>query len=97
MDEVFREKVRAAAAAAWWTVVVGAAFFGVQWVVCRLVLPARPAWALSAWGPGATLETIGTVWFGALAFMKLSLWLLALGALWLTLWARPLRPRSSKS
>jgi len=93
VEHAFRERVRAAAAAAWWTLLIGAAFFFVQWLGYLLVVSAKPAWALFTWGPGATWDNVRTDWFHALAFLKLSLWPLALAALWLTLWARQLRAR----
>ena len=37
------------------------------------------------------------LWFQALLYMKISLWPLALAALWLTLWARRLRPGAGRS
>jgi hypothetical protein len=97
VPDVFREKVRAAAAAGWWTFLLGAAFFVVQWFVYLLVMSSKPALALSVWGPGTTWDSMRTDWFHALAFVKFSLWLLALVALWLTLWSRQLRARGSDS
>ena len=97
MEDTFREKVRAAAAAAWWTLLIGAAFFMVQWVGYLLVISAKPSWVLPMWGPDADWSNVRTVWFGALAFLKLSLWPLALLALWLTLWARRLARGGTRS
>lgn len=94
MEDVFRERVRTAAAAAWWTVVVAAAFFGIQWVLYLLVISVQPDWVLSFWGPGATWDSVRTLWFYALLFLKLSLWPVALIALWLTLWGRRLSRRA---
>jgi hypothetical protein len=37
------------------------------------------------------------VWFWAIAILKFCVWLLALVALWLTLWARQLRKQASKA
>jgi hypothetical protein len=93
MDDTFQVRVHAAAVAAWWTFLIAAAFFALQWVLYLGVMAARPAWAVSFWGPGATWESIRTVWFQALVCLKLTLWLLVLAALWLTLWARQLRAR----
>jgi hypothetical protein len=91
MDNAFRAKVHAAAVAAWWTFLIAAAFITIQWIGYLLVMHAKPEWALSLWGPGATWEGIGPVWFHVLLIAKLSLWPLAVAALWLTLWARSLR------
>lgn len=97
MDDMFRERVQAAAAAAWWALLAGAAFFVVQWIGYRFAMSAKPAWMLAAWGPDATWDSVRAVWFGALVFMKLSLWPLALAALWLTLWARRLSGRGPRA
>ena len=77
----FREKVRAAAVAAWCTFLIAVAFVTVQWVGYRLILSAKPMWALSIWGPDATWDVIRTAWFHGLFLIKLSLWPLALVAL----------------
>ena len=90
MPDAFQCRVRAAAAAAWWTLFVAAAFVTVQWLGYLLVMSARPAWIQSLWGPEATWASIGTWWTYLLGVLKLSLWPLALAALWLTLWARQL-------
>jgi hypothetical protein len=93
MDDSFRDKVRAAASAAWWTLLIGAVFLTVQWVGYLVIMSAKPAWALSLWGPDATWDTIRMVWFDALVVVKLILWPLVLVAVWLTLWARRLGTR----
>jgi hypothetical protein len=91
MDNAFRAKVRAAAVAGWWTLLFALAFLVIQWLGYRLVMSAKPGWVLSLWGPGATWDSIGPVWFQALLILKLGLWPIAVAALWLTLWARHLR------
>ena len=91
MDDAFQIRVYAAAVAAWRTLLIAGAFFVLQWIVYRVVMAAQPGWVVSFWGPGETWESIRATWFQALLLLKLSLWLLALGALWLTLWARQLR------
>jgi hypothetical protein len=91
VDNTFRAKIRAAAVAAWWTLLIAAAFFVIQWLGYLLAVHAKPEWVLSLWGPGATWDGIAPVWFHALVLMKLSLWPIAIAALWLTLWARQLR------
>lgn len=96
MDDTFQIKVHAAAVAAWQAVVIAALFFVVQWLLFLGVMATQPAWVVPFWGPGATWESIHTVWFQALVYLKISLWLLVLAALWLTLWARQLR-RSSRA
>jgi hypothetical protein len=95
MNDTFHARVYAASVAAWWTFLIGAAFLFIQWLVFLGVTATEPAWAASFWGPGATWESIRTVWFQALLFVKLTLWPLVLVALWLTLWARRLRARQN--
>jgi hypothetical protein len=94
MDDTLQIRVHAAAAAAWWTVLTAAVFLTLQWLLYLGIMTMQPAWVVSLWGPGATWESIRAVWFHSLVFAKLSLWLLVLGALWLTLWARQLRKRA---
>ena len=90
MDSTFRAKVRAAAVAAWWTLLVAVAFVIIQWLGYLLTLHAKPAWYLSLCGPGTTWESLAPVWFNALVLLKMTLWPIAIAAVWLTLWARHL-------
>jgi len=94
MDNAFEARVRAAAVAAWWTLLIAVVFLMVQWAVYLQVTSAKPEWAASFWGAGATWEGIRTAWFYGLYFVKLTLWPLVLVACWLTLWARQLRKRT---
>ena len=94
MNDTFQIRVHAAAVAAWWTFLIASAFFVAQWILFLGVMAAQPPSVMSFWGPGATWESIRTVWFQALVFVKLMLWLLVLAALWLTLWAKQLRKRA---
>jgi hypothetical protein len=94
MDDSFQVRVHDAAVAAWWTLLIAFVFFAFQWVTYLGVMATQPAWVASLWGPGATWESIRTVWFQALVFLKVTLWLLVLAALWLTLWAKRLRKRA---
>ena len=91
MDDSFQIRVCAAAIAAWWTLLFAAAFITLQWLAYLGVMARQPSWVVSFWGPGATWESISTVWFQALLVGKLTLLPLALVALWLTLWAKQLR------
>jgi len=95
MNDVFEKRVRAAAVAVWWTLLITVGFVLIQWIVYLLVMSARPTWALSSWGPDITWSFFQTVWFWGLAIQKFCVWLLALAALWLTLWARQLRKRTN--
>ena len=91
MYDHFERRVRAAAAAAWWTLLVGAALVSVSWLTYLAVLSARPSWLLSMWGPDLDWVFVENVWFGGIVIVKVIVWLMALVALWLTLWARQLR------
>lgn len=94
MNDTFQIRVHDAAVAAWWTLLIAFVFFAFQWIVYLGVMATQPVWVASLWGSGATWESIRTVWFQALAFLKVTLWLLVLVALWLTLWAKQLRKRA---
>jgi len=94
MNDVFEKRVSAAAVAGWWTLLIAVGFLLIQWIGYLLVMSAHPAWLLSWWGPGITWSFVQTVWFWAIAILKVCVWLLALVILWLTLWARQLRKGS---
>jgi hypothetical protein len=51
----------------------------------------RPQWVLTFWGPDISWSTVQTVWLNMTALFKLAIWIMALLALWLTLWSRRLR------
>ena len=70
MDDTFQIKVHAAAVAAWQAVVIAALFFVVQWLLFLGVMATQPAWVVPFWGPGATWESIHTVWFQALVYLR---------------------------
>jgi hypothetical protein len=91
MNDLFEKRVKAAAVAGWWTVLVAIGFVTLLWVVYLAVMSARPAWYLTMWGPEVDWTFVRTVWFWAVAILKFIVWLMALLALWLTLWSRQLR------
>jgi hypothetical protein len=91
MEHTFVVRVRGAATAAWWTVLAGVVFLVLQWILYLVFMSVRPGWLLWLWGPEASWPFVRTVWFWAAAAIKAFLWILALVALWLTLWARQLR------
>jgi hypothetical protein len=95
MNEVFENRVRAAAVAGWWTLLIGAGFLVLQWLAYLFVMSTRPTWLPSLWGSGIGWDTVQTVWFWGMALIKLCLWLLAFVVIWLTLWARQMRKRST--
>src|SRR5512141_2431536 len=91
MNDVFEKRVRAAAIAGWWTLLIAVGFIILQWIIYLVVMSARPAWLLSMWGPSVDWAFVQNVWFWAIAILKFVVWLMALVAIWLTLWARQLR------
>jgi hypothetical protein len=91
MEDTFEKRVRAAANAAWWTILVGLIFLAFQWIAYLIVMAAHPALLLRLWGPETTWPFVQTVWFFGIAVFKLFLGMLALVALWLTVWAQQLR------
>jgi hypothetical protein len=97
MSDEFETRLRTAASAGWRTLAVAAALFLVQWLAYRVVVSARPAWVLELWGAGTDWEQVRTTWFWFLAGFKVALLAVALLLVWLTLWARELRKRSSGS
>lgn len=91
MDDVFEKRIGAAAAAAWRTVLVGIVLLMIQWGMYLIFTASQPAWLRRLWGPDMSWPFVKTVWFWAAAGIKAFLWILALLALWLTLWAKQLR------
>ena len=75
----------------WWTVLITIAFVVLLWIIYLAVMHTRPAWVLAMWGPNLDWAFVQMVWFWAIAVLKFLVWLMALVALWLTLWARQLR------
>jgi hypothetical protein len=96
-DEYFQRRVGAASVAAWWVVLLAAGLFVVSYVAYLTITPAEPEWLASLWGPGVSWDTIRSVWFWGIAAFKVVVWLMAMGALWLTLWARQLRNQAPRS
>ena len=95
MGDIFEPRVRTAAIAAWWTVLIAGLFLLLQWIAYMVFVTARPPWFLTFWGPDSNWSFVQTVWFWGVAALKVFLWILALVALWLTLWARQLRRLTS--
>jgi hypothetical protein len=62
-----------------------------SWLAYLAVISVQPPWLLSLLGPDLSWSFIQNVWFSAIVAFKLIVWLIALAALWLTLWARQLR------
>ena len=91
MNEPFERRVRAAAIAGWWVVLAAIAVLAVSSVAYMVLVSAQPPWLISMWGPDLTWADIQNVSFWAIVGFKMVVWLMALAALWLTLWARQLR------
>ena len=97
MNDIFEKRVRAAAIAGWWTVLIAVGFITLVWIIYLVVMSARPTWFLWMWGPDTDWAFVRIVWFWAIVFLKFVLWLMALAAIWLTLWARQLRKQADGS
>lgn len=91
MTDAFENRVKAGAAAGWYVVAVAAGFVTLAWLLYLGLMSARPAWVLSLWGPDLTWPLAQRICLAAIAALKCCVWLMAFGALWLTLWARRLR------
>jgi hypothetical protein len=91
MNDNFEKRVWAAAVAGWWVVLIATAVIILQWIAYLAVINNHPAWFLSMWGPNLDWAFVQTIWFWGIAVMKMFMWLMALIALWLTLWAKQLR------
>lgn len=91
MIDEFAQRIRAAAIAAWWTVLIAVLLVTVQWVAYLLVLSAKPSWILTLWGPDITWAAVQALWLNMIALVKVCIWIMALLAVWLTLWSRRLR------
>ncbi len=90
-DDIFERRVRSAAVAGWWVVLAAAALLTVVWFVYLAIVSTRPPWLESLWGPGFSWDFMQNVSIWFVSVFKLCIWLMALFALWLTLWARQLR------
>jgi hypothetical protein len=91
MNETFEKRVQAAATAGWCVVLIAVGVLLLQWIAYLFIMNARPEWIRTMWGPDIAWSFIQTVWFWIMAIFKLLVGLLALAALWLTLWAKQLR------
>ncbi len=84
-------RVHGAAVAGWWTLLWAVLLLSFSWLLFLGLMNAQPSWVSSLWGPGVSWDFIQVVGIWAIAIFKVCLWLLAVVALWLTLWARQLR------
>lgn len=91
MNDSFEKRVRAAAVAGWWTVLIAAVVLLIQWIVYLAIMNAKPGWVQTLWGPGLSWLFIQKIWFWGTAVLKMLIWMMAMVALWLTLWAREMR------
>lgn len=95
MNNEFVQRVRSAAVAAWWTVLIGVLLVTLQWVAYLAILSVKPAWFLALCGPDLTWPAIQTISLNAIATFKICIWVLALLAVWLTLWSGRLRHKET--
>jgi hypothetical protein len=94
MNDVFQQRVRAAAIAAWWTVLIAAGYLTLVWILFVAMMSSRPSWYQFLLGPAVSWESLQNVGLWAVAIFKMCIWLMALVAMWLTLWARQLGRRN---
>lgn len=86
-------KVRCAAIAGWWTVLFAVLFAVLLWLAYLATLSSKPAWVLALAGPGVSWKMVQTIWLHVFSTYRLFIWVLLVGVVWLTLWARQLRKR----
>ena len=92
MNDELAHRVRSAAIAGWWTLLIASLFLAFQWVAYLIIMNSRPDWLLRFWGGHAVTWThIQATWIEMTAAFKLIVWVGAMIAIWLTLWARGLR------
>ncbi|HTV48936.1 MAG TPA: hypothetical protein VMG59_10885 [Phycisphaerae bacterium] len=101
MDDTFTMRVRAAAAATWWTVLVGVVFVLMIWVVYLALISNSnpPAWfvPLTGIGHGISWPDLQHVSLWFVCCFKFFVYMLIFAAIWLTLWGRQLKKRTSAS
>jgi hypothetical protein len=95
MNDAFQIRVRAAAVAGWWTLLIAVVFLAATWGIFLGLMSSRPPWLQSLTGPGVSWEYIQNITYWFVGALKLCLWLMFLGVVWLTLWSRQLRKRSA--
>ena len=81
--------------AGWWTVLAATGFVTLLWIAYMGMMSIRPAWVIAMWGPGVTWAQVQWICLWAIAAFKFALWLLVMGVIWLSLWARRLGKLSS--
>ncbi len=91
MHDEFERRVSGAAVAGWWVVLLAAILLTLSWIAYLIVIPAQPEWMLRMWGADMAWTDIQRIWLWAIVVFKLTIWVMACGALWATLWARRLR------
>jgi hypothetical protein len=91
MNDAFERKVRTAATATWQICLIAAGFLTLIWLIYLATINARVGWMLALWGPDVTWDFFQNVCLWVIVVLKFCVWLMALAALWLTLWARQLR------
>jgi hypothetical protein len=86
------DRVGAAGRAAWVTLLIGAIWMTVAYLLWLAVMHAQPAWLIALWGGGeltwSDVQEI-TLWF--FGGVKLMLFAVLFGGIWLSLWGRRLR------
>ncbi len=89
MSDTLASRVRAAAGAGWVAVILFAVILTVSWLGALALMHARPEWVLKLLGGGMALnwDRLQTMYLWAFAALKMALWAMLIGVIWLSLWA----------
>ena len=93
MDDKLAERVRAAAAAGWRTILIAAVGLTISWAFWLAIMATRPSWLRALWASHElTWRDMQIIWLSVIGAMKALLLMAVWVVIWLTLWARRLRP-----
>lgn len=90
MNDTFAVRVRSAASAAWWTTLIWAILITISWLGIMAIMHIRPEWVLRMIGESVTWDDLGRIYLWFMGVFKTLLWLLFMGAIFLTIWAKKL-------
>jgi heme/copper-type cytochrome/quinol oxidase subunit 2 len=90
-DSAFVRRLAAAARAAWWTFLIGAGVAVVQFLVYSAVSHCEASWSGMASFMQADPQELRLLMFRFMLAIRLVLVILAIGAIFLSLWAHRLR------
>lgn len=96
MNDAFETRLNTAATAGWWTLLVFAVIITIQYIAYLFVVSAHPQLVQAMWGGDMTWPEIQGIWFKVLVVQKLIFWVLAMVAIWVSVWSRLLRKAVNK-